>query len=233
MAQKEDKGFNFRSLFFRDTGAGTPGQGQQKGKISGSEKSASGMSTDFLAQNTIQDKTLIEDFVQRLHTHINQNNQPGFDFIEFTETLFEESQNPNAEVYKLVFRIAQKMDKSLTPERLLQSSNYYKELVRQTADAEVGKGETKKKNLLSEKETEKNTLEKSLKDIRKKIDQLSLQITEFQKQEVSAHNLLSDIDQKYTSQFSDIDNKITAITAAKEQVISSIVDIEAGIKTNL
>jgi hypothetical protein len=233
MAQKDDKGFSFRSLFFRETDTGTPGPGQTKGKISGSEKSASGMSTDFLAQDNVQDKTLIEDFVQRLRTHINQNNQPGFDFIEFTETLFEESQNPNAEVYKLVFRVAQKMDKSLTPERLLQSSNYYKELVRQTADAEVIKGETKKKNLLSEKEDEKTSLEKGLKDIRKKIDQLSSQIAEFQKQEILTRNQLSAVDQKYTSQFSDIETKISAITAAKEQVISSIVDIEAGIKTNL
>ena len=41
------------------------------------------------------------------------------------------------------------------------------------------------------------------------------------------------IDQKYESKFNDIDSKINAIRNAKEQVIISIVDIEAGIKSNL
>ncbi len=46
-------------------------------------------------------------------------------------------------------------------------------------------------------------------------------------------NQLLAIDQKYESQFIDIDRKINAIRNAKEQVIVSIVDIEAGIKSNL
>ena len=70
----------------------------------------------------VQDQSLVEDFVQRLQNLINQNNQTGFDFLEFTESLFEEKQNPNPEVYKTVFRIAQKIDKSLTPSRLLDSA---------------------------------------------------------------------------------------------------------------
>jgi len=47
------------------------------------------------------------------------------------------------------------------------------------------------------------------------------------------NNQLMAIDQKYQGQFIDIDRKINAIRNAKEQVIVSIVDIEAGIKSNL
>ena len=127
---EKDKGFSFRRLFFRDAETGAPEKQIQK------EEPASYKTQEDYISNTIpnasagvQDQSLVEDFVQRLQNLINQNNQPGFDFLEFTESLFEEKQNPNPEVYKTVFRIAQKIDKSLTPSRLLDSAMFYKDLV--------------------------------------------------------------------------------------------------------
>jgi hypothetical protein len=222
MSEKE-KGFSFRKLFFRDADAQDK---QYQNAVPASKKTQQ-------ASIAIQDQSLLEDFVQRLQNLINQNNQPGFDFLEFTESLFEEKQNPNSEVYKTVFRIAQKMDKSLTPSRLLDSAMFYKDLVQRTAEIEITKGETKKKELQTEKNTEKNNLDKGLGDTRKKIQQLTLQIQELQNQEVALNNQLLAIDQKYDNKFIDLDRKISAIREAKEQVIVSIVDIEAGIKSNL
>ncbi|HPB05524.1 MAG TPA: hypothetical protein PKX60_04745, partial [Prolixibacteraceae bacterium] len=130
-------------------------------------------------------------------------------------------------------RIAQKIDKSLTSERLIESAITYKELVQRTAEAEIEKGESKKQRLLSEKDTERNTLDTSIKDIRAKIQQLTQQIQELQNQDIDYSNQLSAIDQKYGSQLIDIDRKISAIRSAKEQVLVSIVEVEAGIKMNL
>ena len=181
-----------------------------------------------------QDQSLVDDFVQRLQNLINQNNQPGFDFLEFTESLFEEKQNPSPEVYKTVFRIAQKIDKSLTPSRLLDSAMYYKDLVQRTAESEINKGVTKKQGLQAEKDTEKNNLDNGLKDTRAKIQQLSLQIQELQNQEMSLEQSAFWLSiRNTTASSSDIDRKVNAIRNAKEQVIVSIVDIEAGIKSNL
>jgi len=105
--------------------------------------------------------------------------------------------------------------------------------VQRTADAETSKGESKKLDLKAQKDTEKNNLDNSLKNTKTKIQQLSKQIQELQNQEVALNNQLLAIDQKYDNQFIDIDRKISAIRNAKEQVIVSIVDIEAGIKSHL
>jgi hypothetical protein len=233
MAEK-DKGFSFRQLFFRDTE--TAGQEKQIQK----EDPVSYRTQDDYISNKIpqapagaQDQSLVNDFVQRLQNLINQNNQPGFDFLEFTESLFEEKQNPTPEVYKTVFRIAQKIDKSLTPSRLLDSAMFYKDLVQRTAETEINKGVSKKQGLQSEKDNEKTNLDNGLKDTRSKIQQLTRQIQELQNQELALSNQLLAIDQKYDSRFIDIDRKVSAIRNAKEQVIVSIVDIEAGIKSNL
>ena len=233
MEEKKDKGNSFKRLFFRDAEPPASDTGQTETRMNSGIGNNPVYPSGFSVSGNVPDKTLVEDFVQRLRNHINQSNQPGFDFIEFTETLFEESQNPNKDVYKMVFRIAQKIDRTLTPERLLQSANFYKELIQQAADAEIIKGESKKKTLLAEKETEKNNLDQNLKETRTKTDQLNAQIMELQKKEISLRNQLSAIDQKYNSQFTDIETKLNAINAAKEQVILSIVDIEAGVKTNL
>jgi len=221
-----NKGFSFKQLFFRDTESRSPEEPKQKIDTA---------PVINMQQETFgaQDSSLVETFVQRLQNLINQNNQPGFDFLEFTESLFEEKQNPNPEVYKTVFRIAQKMDKTLTPNRLLDSALNYKNLVQQAAEGEITKGESKKQGLRTEKDTERNNLDSGLRDKRAKIQQLTQQIQDLQREEAALTNQLVAIDQKYDSQFMDIDKKIGAIRAAKEQVLVSIVDIEAGIKSNL
>jgi hypothetical protein len=231
---EKDKGFKFRNLFFRDAEAGKQEKQNQK-----TEPESTKPQGDYItyknqqATGGVQGEALVEDFVQRLQHLINQNNQAGFDFLEFTESLFEEKQNPSPEVYKTVFRIAQKIDKSLTPSRLLASAMFYKDLVQRTADTETSKGEAKKQELKAQKDAERNNLDNSLKNTRTKIQQLTKQIQELQNQEVAFNNQLLAIDQKYDGQFVDIDSKISAIRNAKEQVIVSIVDIEAGIKSNL
>jgi hypothetical protein len=231
---EKDKGFSFRQLFFRDTEAGT-----QEKQIQNNEPVNSKPQDDYISNRIpqapvgAQDQQLVEDFVKRLQNLINQNNQPGFDFLEFTESLFEEKQNPGPEVYKTVFRIAQKIDKSLTPSRLLDSAMFYKDLVQRTAETEINKGISKKQGLQAEKDNEKTNLDNGLKDTRTKIQQLTRQIQELQNQELSLNNQLLAIDQKYEGKFIDIDRKVGAIRNAKEQVIVSIVDIEAGIKSNL
>jgi len=231
---EKDKGFSFRKLFIREADP-VAGEKQEQKPVESSTRgqdlfipSSVGITTPVVAE-----QSLVEDFVQRLQNLINQNNQPGFDFLEFTESLFEEKQNPGPEVYKTVYRIAQRFDKSLTSGRLLESSMYYKDLVQRTADSEISKGEGKKQGLQVEKDTERNNLDKNLRETKAKIQQLTQQIQELQSQELALGNQLMAIDQKYNSQFIDIDRKINAIRNAREQVIVSIVDIEAGIKSNL
>lgn len=234
MTAEKDKGFKFRKLFIRESEASEP---EKQPTVP--EQPYTRMQDDYISDSPPPDTTvaqaqaLVDDFVQRLQNLINQNNQPGFDFLEFTESLFEEKQNPTPEVYKTVFRIAQKIDKSLTPSKLLESAMFYKGLVQQTADAEIKKGDSKKQGMQAEKDTERTNLDSNLKATRQKIQQLSKQIKDLQDQETTLNNQLQAIDQKYESKFIDVDKKIRAIKDAKDQVIVSIVDIEAGIKSNL
>jgi hypothetical protein len=233
MAEK-DKGFSFRKMFFRDVAGPVQPETEKKTSPVAAANQADFISPGLSSSGSgTADQSLVEDFVNRLQKLIDSNNQPGFDFLEFTESLFEEKQNPDKEVYKTVYRIAQKIDKSLTASRLLDSARYYKDLVQNTADSEISKGLAKKQGLQGEKDTERNNLDSGLQQTRTKIQELSKQIQDLQNQEITLNGQLMAIDQKYNARFNDIDKKVSAIRDAKEQVISSIVDIESGIKSNL
>ncbi len=240
MSDNLKKGNSFKSLFFREEVKEETTSTQQNfastAKKTTNVIGGGGLLTPIKSIPTpviVVDNNTIETFVNKLQELINQNNQTGFDFLEFTETLFEESQNPTSDVYKMVFRIAQKMDKTLTPDKLIQSSTFYKNLVQQAADGEISKGLNKKNTLQVEKDSERKNLENVQQNANSKIEKLQAQILELQTQSNEAGYQLSAIDQKYNDQFVDIDSKISAITTAKEQVISSIVDVESGIKNNI
>lgn len=237
MSENVKKGNSFKSLFFKEEESEQQTTNTQSSfNSSTKQNNGGGLLTPVKSVSNpvvVVDNNTIETFVNKLQELINQNNQPGFDFLEFTETLFEESKNPTSDVFKMVFRIAQKMDKSLTPDKLVQSAAFYKNLVQQAADGEVNKGLNKKNALQVEKDSERKNLENVQTTANSKIEKLQAQILDLQSQSNDAGFQLSAIDQKYEDQFVDIDSKISAITTAKEQVISSIVDVESGIKSNL
>lgn len=237
MSENVKKGNSFKSLFFKEEESEQQTTNTQSSfNSSTKQNNGGGLLTPVKSVSNpvvVVDNNTIETFVNKLQELINQNNQPGFDFLEFTETLFEESKNPTSDVFKMVFRIAQKMDKSLTPDKLVQSASFYKNLVQQAADGEVNKGLNKKNALQVEKDSERKNLENVQTTANSKIEKLQAQILDLQSQSNDAGFQLSAIDQKYEDQFVDIDSKISAITTAKEQVISSIVDVESGIKSNL
>jgi hypothetical protein len=89
---EKDKGFSFRRLFIRDAGSGTQENQIQKAEPSGIKTREDYISNSIPNKSTgAQDQTLVEDFVQRLQNLINQNNQTGFDFLEFTESLLKKN----------------------------------------------------------------------------------------------------------------------------------------------
>ena len=94
---ENDKGFSFKRLFFRDSEAEIqqiqPQVPIPEGKINKIDYVANPVTYSPVGS---QEQPLLEDFVQRLQNLINQNNQPGFDFLDFTESLFEEKQNPES-----------------------------------------------------------------------------------------------------------------------------------------
>jgi hypothetical protein len=177
--------------------------------------------------------TMVDDFVNRLQNLIEQNNQPGFDFLEFLESLFESNPTPGPAEYNMVFRIAKKMNPSLSTSMLLDSARTYKNLVESAASLTIAEGEKKKQTLQQELENKRQTLDSDIKSIALQMEALQKQIDALRQDSITKSNQLSAIDIEYRPKFVEIDSKVVAMNTAKEKVISSIFDVEAGIQANI
>ena len=210
----------FTKLLLRDDGTSTPEKVTPQ--VTGNQ------------ENTVvpvsASPTLVDDFVERLQKLIEDNNQPGFDFLEFLETLFETSKNPGAPEYTMVFKIAQKMQASLSVPVLLESARTYKKLVESAANSTVIQGQQKKETLIQQKERERASLQTEVQTTTSKADALQKEVDALRESIITKSSQLAAIDQEYEPQFAEIDSKIAAMNTAKEQVIASIVDVEAGIQ---
>lgn len=222
---------NWKSLLFRDESQAV--QKKEEGVAQTSPSSPSPQVQPISQPSTSASSVLIEDFVNRLQELIDKNNQPGFDFLEYLESLFAASQTPGAMEYQMVFNIAKKMNAGLSVPALLESSRTYKNLVENAATSTIADGQKKKETLKQELEGKRKTLNGDIESIGLQIGALEKQIEALKQDSITKTNQLAAIDKEYEPQFTDIDNKIGAMNLAKEKVISSIVDVEAGIQTHI
>ena len=174
-----------------------------------------------------------DEFVDLLQDLIEKNNQEGFDFLEFTESLLETSERPGPMEYKMVFKIAQKMDASISVQSLIESARKYKELVDSAATSAVGDGERKKSTLQTQMSTTKSNLEQDINANTNQIRELEDKIEKLKLDSDAKSKQLSDIENEYQPQFAEIDAKINAMNTAKSTVISTIESVEQGIQNNI
>lgn len=160
-------------------------------------------------------------------TVLDKANMDGYDFFEFMGGILEADETgKNPLAYTMGFSMANKMDKSLTKEKLLQQSDYYETEITKAHSGYVTNGNSKKQELLSQKENENQTLTSDLNSLNEQAEAIKIQIADKQ-------NKLSKIDEKYSPQINEVECKLIANDAAKDKIISTIELVKNGIQTNI
>jgi predicted nucleic acid-binding Zn-ribbon protein len=90
----------------------------------------------------------------------------------------------------------------------------------------VDNGTTKKNQLLSTKENERSQLSSELDGLKMQMEAISNQI-------VSKQSSLSEIDNKYANELTEVDCKLMANDVAKDKILSSINAVKQGLTNNL
>jgi hypothetical protein len=152
-------------------------------------------------------------------------NQQGYDFYEFYQAVISGGIS-NGQIYSMAFAMGNAMDKTMTKDKLLQQSDFYiNEIGKVYADF-VSKGNTKKQELVNQKNNENQSLMGDLNSMKAQLEALKIQITD-------RENKLSAIDSKYEPKISEIDGKLGANDLAKNTLIQSIEQVKQGIITNI
>lgn len=177
--------------------------------------------------------SMVDSFIEKLQTLMKENNQEGFDFLEFTESLFENSNNPGKQEYVLIFNIAKKAQPALSVDFLLKSSQAYKNLIETGATEVCREGEQKRQSLIQMRDTSRSTLNQDITTLEQKVIALQKELESCKTAIKAKTDQLNSLDAEYEPQLADINSKIESINTAKGQIISSIVDVEIGIKNHL
>ena len=152
-------------------------------------------------------------------------NQPGYDFYEFYKAVMAGDVD-NPAIYGMAFGMGTAMDRTITKAKLLQQSEFYIAEINKVYNDYVAKGNTKRQEVLNQKNHENESLVSELSLMKQQLEQLQIQIAD-------RENKLSVIDSKYGPILSDVENKIVANDMAKEKIVGSIEQVKNGIINNL
>ena len=147
----------------------------------------------------------------------------GYDFYEFFKMVVEAGAT-NPAVYGMAFTMAKTAN--ATKETLLSQSEYYINEINKVHGTYSENGSTKREESLQAKGQEESMLSNELNGINNEIVRLNLEKNKVEGQ-------LSLIDSKYSPTLTDIECKIMANNIAKDKIVSTIMTVVNGIKTNI
>ena len=152
-------------------------------------------------------------------------NKDGFDFYEFYQSVMQGGLT-NPQVYTMAFGMGSIMKKSLSKNDLIVDADYYIAEITKVYNDNVTKGNTKKQALLAQKDSENKSLVSELETMEDQLEALKVQIDDRKRK-------LSDIDNKYSPELTDFDNKLGANELAKNRIVDSIEQVKQGINLNI
>ncbi|NBB21848.1 hypothetical protein GVN20_20965 [Runella sp. CRIBMP] len=208
--------------------ASTPAPAQPA--TSTSKTTAPATSTSTLASTPPASSDFVDDLRNRFRKILEEKNQPGFDFYEFSLMLLRTSTNPSVEHFKTAYEGAKLLNPNCNQQFLLESANFYKSELQKAFEATVSAGEQKKSALNAEKSNEQKQLNNEVANIEQQLGKLKQQIADLEKAQAEKLTALNGIEGKFNDKFVEIEQKIQATITAKEGVANEISLIENGIK---
>lgn len=183
--------------------------------------------------NTPSSTEFVDELRSRFKKILEDKNQPGFDFYEFSMMLLRTSSSPTLDHFKTAYEGAKLLNPNCNQQFLLDSANFYKTELQKAFEATISAGEQKKTALNAEKDIEQKQLNNEVANIEQQLAKLKQEISNLEKIQAEKLATLNGIDGKFTDKFVEIEQKIQATIAAKEGVASEIALIENGIKQYL
>jgi hypothetical protein len=164
----------------------------------------------------------LDKFAQMYQSTLDKLNQPGYDFYEFYRGILGGNMIDNPQGYQMALAMATGMDGSLTKEKLISQADYYISELNKTFQTYADNGNGKKQSLISDKNSENQTLTSDLANLKAQVEALTIQIN-------SKQGLLSSIESKYQPLINEVDSKLRANEAAKNEIVNKISKVKSNL----
>lgn len=223
-----------RSLFFTDAESKEekPSKGKQLEVETTSFPTTEQIKTQtyFPTSNTpvfgAPDNKHLDTVIEMYEKGFESLNQDGYDFYEFFQAITNSGAADNPQMYQMAMTMGAAMDKTMTKSKLISQADFYINEINKVYNHYVTSGNSKKQELVNQKNSENQSLTSELSNLRQQLEALTNQIK-------SKENQLSLIDNKYQPTINEIDSKLNANNIAKDKILSEITKVKNGINNNL
>lgn len=201
-------------------------------KFPKTEEKSSFPTSTFQSQPTFNPQSsgpVPDEFIAKA-TEIYQNgfdslNQPSYDFYEFYQAI-NSINGDGPQVYQMAFTMAKTLDKNVNKDLLIQQSQFYIDQINKQYNEFVGKGNSKKNELINQKTNENQALVNELDLLKQQLETIKIQIQD-------RESKLQLIGSKYEPKITELDNRLAANDVAKNNLIKKIEQVVEGIKLNI
>lgn len=223
------KEFNWKSLFINDVEA--------ENEAAPSKPKPEQKETSFPPESNIQPKLqnktdndqisqkVLKTVLKMYEDGFTSLNKPGYDFYEFFKAI-DSVGSHDAQVYKMALTMANTVDHNVTKEMLLTHADYYVFEINKVHDQYEAQGLAKKKEIQENSVQNKSRLSGEIKALEKELAHIQGKIADKNKE-------LKSLDTNLITEITEIDQKITCNTLAKNRILEAIDTVANGIKNHL
>jgi len=209
----------FKSVFIVDDGTTTPSSEEQQPQTqpqNAAPKQQVQQPVSSVA-GSVNNK-----FVEILAAALEKNNQEGFDYFEFRQSLINLAKMPLDEAtrYQSAYAMAQTM--GVTPVKLIESAKFYLNVL-SNEQSKFGEAHTQQRaKLIGNREEELKNLDAMMQQKAEQIKQLTLQIEEHRKQSETMRNEINESTIKIENTKADFETTFNSVYAQIEQDMGKI-----------
>lgn len=167
----------------------------------------------------------IRSFSEMYQSGFDSINQPGYDFYEFFQSVSSGGID-NPQIYGMAMSVAKAMNKEISKESLINSANFYLSEILKVHQNFVESGNGKKKALIAQGDSEKQSLTNELNELNKQLSSIRIQIQD-------RETKLSMIGDKIQPQISELDSKLIANDFTKDKIVTTIEKVKSGINNHI
>ena len=169
----------------------------------------------------------------RFQKLIEEKNQAGFDFFEYSTMVLGVSQSPSSDHFKIAFQGAKVMNAGVSKEQLLNSAAFYQQALETAYADTVKKGEEKRRTIEQQQVAQQQQLNQEIDGIARQIADFEKKITDLQASKATKATQLNTLAGTFAPQITEVEAKLSATALAKDQVMGRLAMIEAGIKQHV
>lgn len=171
---------------------------------------------------------VVKEVIDVYESGLDSINMPGYDFYEFYKAISSIS-SVNEHTYQLAYQMAKSLDKTITPQKLMNDAEFYISKINEVHSQYVSQGQQKLNSLQEKKNTDKDKLQREIDAAAARITQLRAELQQLEAEVNQKRGLLAKTDEGFYPQEKAVREKLQANDMARKVSIEKLNSIKEGI----